>query len=139
MERPKDFDVVERPKHYNSHASGLEAIDLCEHLSFNMGNATKYTWRAGMKNDEVEDLKKALWYVRRERERLALYAQEPPIHVLVSHDGSSEESTRLTVRVLIRKIVAAEPNGVLGKVLGTSRLPDWEHIIEQEIAARQSA
>jgi len=139
VERPKDFDVVERPKHYNSHASGLEAIDLCEHLSFNMGNATKYIWRSGMKNDEVEDLRKALWYVRRERDRIALYAQVPRIPVDVAQDGGSGENTPLLVRVLIRKIVSAEPNGVLGKVLATRNLPDWEHILEQEIARRQAA
>jgi len=138
MERPKEFDVVERPKHYNSHESGLEAIDLCEHLSFNMGNATKYIWRAGMKNDEVEDLKKALWYVKRERERLELYNQEPPIQG-IARDGRSDAMAAMIVRVLIRKIVTADPKGLLGIVLSAPRLADWEHILEQEIARRQGA
>ncbi len=64
---------VNHPKHYNSHPSGVEAIDLCEVLSFNLGNALKYAWRAGCKGDEyteLEDLKKAHWYVRRELDRL---------------------------------------------------------------------
>ncbi len=64
---------VNHPKHYNSHPSGVEAIDLCEVLSFNLGNALKYVWRAGSKGNEYtehEDLCKALWYARRELDRL---------------------------------------------------------------------
>ncbi len=64
---------VDHPKHYNSHPSGVEAIDLCEVLSFNLGNALKYAWRAGSKGNqytEHEDLRKALWYARRELDRL---------------------------------------------------------------------
>ncbi len=133
MERPKEFDVVEKPKHYNSHPSGLEAIDLCEHLSFNTGNAVKYIWRAGLKNDEAEDLKKALWYIKRERALIKLYEQEPPLPRM------DLENTLLAIRVLIRKIVAAEPeHGLLGTVLAASDISLWEHIVEQEITVRHA-
>ena len=63
-------DPVDHPDHYNAHPV-CEAIDLCEELTFNLGNAVKYLWRAGQKDDAAEDMKKALWYLRRETERLA--------------------------------------------------------------------
>ena len=59
-------EVVDHPKHYNLHPSGVEAIDVCEHMSFNVGNAMKYLWRSDLKLDTIEDLKKALWYINRE-------------------------------------------------------------------------
>ncbi|WP_342152396.1 DUF3310 domain-containing protein [Methylorubrum sp. SB2] len=63
-------DAVNNPKHYTSHPSGVEAITVCEHMGFNLGNAMKYIWRAGIKTDDpVEDLEKARWYLNREIER----------------------------------------------------------------------
>ncbi len=65
-------NAVNHPRHYNLHPSGVEAIDICEHYNFNVGNAIKYLWRAGLKTDSpLEDLKKAQWYVTREIERLS--------------------------------------------------------------------
>lgn len=61
---------VDHPAHYTSNPSGIEAIDVCEHLNFCRGNAMKYIWRAGLKDSEVEDLKKARWYLDREISRL---------------------------------------------------------------------
>lgn len=61
--------MVNHPPHYGSHPSGVECITITEHMSFNVGNAMKYLWRADHKNG-IEDLKKAEWYVRREIERL---------------------------------------------------------------------
>ena len=61
-------DPVNHPKHYTSHPSGIEAIQITEHMSFTLGNALKYIWRADLKNG-VEDLKKAAWYIQREIER----------------------------------------------------------------------
>lgn len=62
-------DKVNHPKHYTSHPSGVECITVVEHMSFNMGNAIKYLWRADEKGASIEDLKKARWYVDREIER----------------------------------------------------------------------
>lgn len=58
-------DNVNHPKHYTKHPSGVECIQITEHMDFCIGNAVKYLWRAGGKNDEVEDLKKAIWYIKR--------------------------------------------------------------------------
>lgn len=63
-------DVVNHPKHYTSHASGIECIQVTEHMNFNRGNAVKYIWRAGDKGNEIEDLRKAAWYLDREIKRL---------------------------------------------------------------------
>lgn len=61
-------DSVHHPEHYNNHPAGIECIDVVEHMNFNLGNAIKYLWRAGLKHgvpNEV-DLKKAIWYIERE-------------------------------------------------------------------------
>lgn len=59
-------DAVDHPTHYNQHPSGVECIDVVEHMPFNIGNAVKYLWRCGLKGDELEDLRKARWYIERE-------------------------------------------------------------------------
>lgn len=61
----KAHDPVNHPRHYTDHPSGIECIQITEHLSFTIGNAIKYLWRADLKNG-VEDLKKAAWYIQRE-------------------------------------------------------------------------
>lgn len=64
-------DMVNHPPHYTSHPSGVECIQITEHMNFNLGNAVKYIWRAGLKTDDpVRDLQKAEFYVRREIQRL---------------------------------------------------------------------
>lgn len=59
-------DVVNHPKHYTDHPSGIECIQITEHMNFCLGNAVKYIWRADLKYDAIEDLKKARWYLDRE-------------------------------------------------------------------------
>jgi len=54
------------PQHYKSHPSGVEAIEITQHMSFNLGNAFKYVFRAAHKGDRLNDLRKALWYIDRE-------------------------------------------------------------------------
>ena len=51
---------------HTSHPSGIECIQITEHMGFNLGNAVKYVWRSDLKNDAIEDLKKAKWYIERE-------------------------------------------------------------------------
>ena len=62
-------DAVEHPKHYTSHPSGIQCIQVTEHMSFCLGNAIKYLWRADEKGAAIEDLKKAAWYIQREIEK----------------------------------------------------------------------
>ena len=63
-------EAVDHPPHYLAHPSGVECIQITEHMGFNLGNAIKYVWRADLKNDAIEDLKKAAWYINREIQRL---------------------------------------------------------------------
>lgn len=71
-------DAVNHPSHYTSDPSGVECIEITRHRNFNVGNAIKYLWRAGLKQDadraaldkQVEDLKKAVWYITDEVARL---------------------------------------------------------------------
>ena len=63
-------EMVNHPSHYNM--GKYEAIDVIEdwQLNFNLGNTVKYISRAGHKDDIVQDLKKALWYLEREIKRI---------------------------------------------------------------------
>ena len=63
-------DPVNHPSHYTAHPSGIECIQVVEHMNFNLGNAVKYIWRADLKSDAVEDLRKAEFYIKREIARL---------------------------------------------------------------------
>ena len=59
-------DNVNHPPHYTSHPSGVECIQVAEHMGYTLGNVIKYVWRADLKGDAVEDLRKAEFYLRRE-------------------------------------------------------------------------
>ena len=70
-------DRVNHPAHYVSDPSGVECIEITRHRGFNIGNAIKYLWRAGLKTStadpltkQIEDLEKARWYIADEIERL---------------------------------------------------------------------
>lgn len=65
-------DEVNHPSHYTSDPSGIECIQITRHRNFNIGNAIKYLWRAGLKdgNSDIQDLQKAVWYIQDEIERL---------------------------------------------------------------------
>jgi len=69
-------DQVNHPAHYTSHPSGVECIQVTEHMGFSLGNAVKYIWRADLKNDAIEDLEKARWYIERELKRRRQHAND---------------------------------------------------------------
>jgi len=84
-------DNVNHPKHYTSHPSGIECIEITKHHDFCIGNTIKYLWRAGIKQDadkesrekEIEDLKKARWYLDtkiKDLERLEIGRPEEVAH-----------------------------------------------------------
>ena len=45
-------------------------------MSFNLGNAIKYIWRADLKNNAIEDLEKARWYLDREIQKRRLSGEK---------------------------------------------------------------
>lgn len=80
MEKIKAVEAVNHPNHYCSHPSGIECIEIARHYCFSIGNAIKYLWRAGLKKEEgmgdkekeIEDLKKAIWYINDRIQQLEL-------------------------------------------------------------------
>lgn len=95
-------DPVNHPPHYTGHPSGVECIEITRHLPFSLGNAVKYVWRAGEKDDLRTDLEKARWYLRD-------YAQTPtpisarfwPVEKLIRVVNSELDLDRRTVFCLI--------------------------------------
>ena len=75
---PQMEDKVNSPSHYTGHPSGIECIDITEHYDFCVGNSIKYLWRSGLKKEagisdkekEIEDLKKASYYINRKIKQL---------------------------------------------------------------------
>lgn len=76
--KPPEADPVNRPSHYTSDPSGVECIQITRHRNFNIGNAFKYLWRNGLKDDaalsarqkQVQDLRKSVYYIEDEIKRL---------------------------------------------------------------------
>lgn len=64
-----DVDLIDHPPHYTRHPSGIECIQITEHMGFNLGNAIKYLWRADLKGAAIDDLKKAQRYIARELQK----------------------------------------------------------------------
>lgn len=62
---PVENEMVNHPAHYT--LGGIEVIDAIEawQLDFSLGNAVKYIARAKHKGKELEDLRKAAWYINR--------------------------------------------------------------------------
>lgn len=57
------------PQHYQGFTGGVQPIDIAEHVGFNLGNVIKYAARAGKKDNRLQDLHKALYYLQREIQR----------------------------------------------------------------------
>ncbi len=80
-------DPINHPEHYTSHPSGIECIAIAQYHDFCIGNAIKYLWRAGLKHEEgisdaakeIEDLRKAIWYIQR---KIALLHKNNPDSLL---------------------------------------------------------
>lgn len=66
MDNKNINDPVNHPRHYTSHPSGVECIEVVRHESFNIGNAIKYIWRHKDKGKPIEDLEKAIFYLQDE-------------------------------------------------------------------------
>jgi len=68
-------DNVNHPKHYTSSpakcscGASIECIQIAKHMNFCIGSAQKYLWRADLKGNAIEDLKKAVFYINCEIEK----------------------------------------------------------------------
>lgn len=96
MGEKTQVDVVNLPPHYRYHPSGVESIEVCEGMSFCLGNAFKYVFRHRDKANKIEDLKKARWYLTRARQR-----------GVDSESAPDRDDERIE---LVGKIVMSEPD-----------------------------
>ena len=101
----KEKEMVNHPRHYCSHPAGIECIDVIRHYVCDIANAIKYLWRAGLKAElgkddaskEIEDLKKALWYIEDYR------SHRPKVKKFPVYDGS----------VFFEEVVGYQPDEVI--------------------------
>lgn len=71
-------EPVNHPSYYGGKENPYEAIKIIEalKLDFCLGNALKYISRAGKKDDTIQDLKKAIWYIERKVKQLENVSRE---------------------------------------------------------------
>jgi len=118
-------DKVNHPEHYRKHPSGVECIQVTEHMGFCPGNAIKYIWRAGHKGSALEDLKKARWYLDREIARLEPQVPKVPsrsatlgaekLDVLLGETATLERVIRRALYVVRSECVERGPSCVMPK------------------------
>jgi hypothetical protein len=95
------FDPVQKPRHYNSHPSSIECIELAHYYSFALGNVVKYCWRSGLKDEtpSLIDLAKAEFYLKyaategmqthqRADYRIRAHCEDVLRKVVPHHDGA---------------------------------------------------
>jgi hypothetical protein len=95
-------EAIDHPSHYTSFPGAclecgrtIEAIDVIEWLPANLANVVKYVWRHGLKNNggapaalaAIEDLEKAVWYLRREISRIERIANTKHVDADASQRG----------------------------------------------------
>jgi hypothetical protein len=99
------MEHVNHPKHYNQHPAGIECIDIIRHYTCDIANAIKYLWRAGLKPEmgkedaekEIEDLKKALWYIEDYHSPFFKHGQEAVWERKANYELSFKETTGYTI------------------------------------------
>lgn len=89
----ESHDPVNHPVHYNADASGVECIEIIREHQHNVGAAIKYLWRLGLKvlakdalAAEIQDLKKAVWYLEDEKIRRSYVTHTEPLFPVSYHD-----------------------------------------------------
>lgn len=88
-------EAVNHPSHYK--ANGMEAIDVIESfsLNFHLGNVVKYILRCGKKDDEIQELRKARWYLTREIDRREKEASlDNMAESVLESQGENQDKTR---------------------------------------------
>lgn len=136
-------EAVNHPKHYTSHPSGYEAIQVCEHLGFCAGNAVKYLWRCGDKHaSPVEDLRKALWYTQRILSRFeeespptVLNLPEPPAYGFGTNFFGNLSLTYTHVAVLMAALVYESRGYIAGAMAHIVRGVEYMDPVDLRIAA----
>lgn len=105
-------DMVDHPPHYAAMPGiDFECIEMIRWMSFNVGNACKYVWRAERKNG-AQDLEKARWYVRDSiNQRTTVFATEKVevfLLKIVQCEETSPEKMIFFEAIRCRHLVIAE-------------------------------
>lgn len=139
------FDMVLRPKHYNSHPSGVEVITITRLLSFDPGNAFKYVARYEHKFEPAEDLEKAVFYlndaivhrtrIRVSKRQLAEFVTNTEAYLAVEPEGWAKDALTAIVNAGLsrtrRRGVAYLQQALVAVQVG---IP----LVKAEVAARRA-
>lgn len=112
-------DNVNHPRHYTQCGATLEPIDVIDTAPFNLGNAIKYVCRAGHKDDELQDLRKAKWYIVRSAVHCTFNPE--PYDYFIKTSG-----------FLMRKL---EPFAKFGSTTAENLIIELEWLIDSKIEA----
>lgn len=137
-------DKVNHPKYYNSDPSGVECIDIVRHRNFNVGNAIKYLWRAGLKQEadkssdekQIEDLNKAVWYIIDEIHRLDGTCNVITDIVRKEFPTDNSDIIATCLNFKVEENQRASNGGIVGKtgtILGTCSTEGIASRIEDEL------
>lgn len=127
-------DNVNHPSHYNSHKSGVEAIEVCSSMSFNIGNSFKYVFRRNDKDNIIENLEKARFYIIEElaRRRTSKYNF---ISYLANFINFRILNEYLERDKIVMKIALHEQDAYIGEIYINLSRADFEvhnkHVLEK--------
>jgi hypothetical protein len=126
------------PNHYRSHPSGIECIEITRHMSFDLGNAVKYIWRADLKHQDggLEDLRKAAWYIADEIKRREAANTQPSTSTPDAETSPAEPPSRpaqdgLRVGARVR-VLPTSPfmPGAQGRIIDQPTCPPYEWSVQ---------
>lgn len=106
-------DMINHPPHYTEHPSGVEVIEFTRLHCFSVGSAVKYIMRRDKKDDPLDNLNKACWFLK------DAIDNGPPVRVTV-HMGK-----------VIRPVIDAEPNATVKQILAHLYLPEPGNSLER--------
>lgn len=98
--------------YYFHEPSGIWCAEITDHLSFNLGNAVKYVFRAGKKDEEVECLRKAAWYLRRQA---SVVASGLPIREELAIKVAESDSGNVPMQLVMSLLFRGHTTESLGK------------------------
>lgn len=99
--------MINHPLHYKD-ASGIECIEVTQHMGFCEGSSFHYVYQAGSNASLIEDLKTAAWYAERSWKRNR--CRNTRVHWLVQRKGeaiadSRDEQGQTFIAEVMRNIV----------------------------------
>ena len=113
-------DMINHPPHYTDHPSGVEVIEFARLHCFSVGSAVKYIMRRDKKDDPIDNLSKACWFLK------DAIDNGPPARVNI-HMGK-----------VIRPVIDAEPNATVKQILAALYLPQPGNSLERLLGGSEA-